>query len=287
MQQQTIRRPVLVSGVGLHSGAPARVELRPAGAGVGLRFVQLGAPDAGAIPAAVGAVSDTRLATTLAGSGWSIRTVEHLLAAVSGVGLDNLEIAVDGPEIPVLDGTAAPWVEALVEAGTQLQEAPRRVLVVDTQVRIETEEGWLQAEPCDELRLDLTIDFDHPLIGTQRLEWVEQAGAFSRDLAWARTFGFERDIAALRRMGLGLGGSLDNVLVFSQDDVLNPGGLHRPDEPVRHKAMDLLGDLILIGSPVRARIRAHRPGHGRVIALVRALLAREDAWHLESSAATP
>ena len=287
MGQQTIDKAVSVSGTGLHSGAPCTVQLQPAAPGSGIRFTDLSEPSAAAIPAHVDRVTDTRLATTLTAAGRSVQTVEHLLSAVRGLEVDNLEIAVQGPEVPVMDGTAEPWARALRSAGLVAQSAPRTVLVVDRTVRVTLGESWVEASPAKGLELQLTIDFDHPMVGVQELRWMCTEGAFEAELAWARTFGFERDVAALQRMGLIAGGSLDNALVFSEAGLLNEEGLRRPDEPVRHKAMDMLGDLALIGHPVRGRFTAARPGHGRVIALIRALMDDREAWHLETGGAEP
>jgi len=287
MGQRTTKQAVSLQGVGLHTGAAGMVELRPAPPDSGIHFTLIGDASASSIPASVDWVTDTQLATTLGKGAWSIRTVEHLLAAVYGLGLDNLEIAVAGPELPILDGTAQPWFDALSTAGIQDQPVPRTVLVVDAPVRIEQNGSVCEAGPGPGLMLDITIHFDHALVGEQQLVLCVDPATVAEEIGWARTFGFERDVQALRRMGLVAGGSLDNAVVFSEAGVLNPGGLRRPDEPVRHKAMDLLGDLALLGHRVRGRFTAHRPGHGRVIALVRALLADNKAWHLEQQLDAP
>jgi len=287
MPQYTIKAPVAVSGIGLHSGQPCSVQLRPAAVDTGVRFVDESGQGEGPIAADVRLVTGTRLATTLTDAGWSVQTVEHLLSAVCGMGVDNLEVAVDGPEVPLMDGTAGAWAQALRDAQLVDQGVPRTVLVIDRTVRVEQGKSWVQADPADRLRLELTIDFDHPMVGQQSFSWDGSTAAFEADLAWARTFGFERDVAALQRMGLIAGGSLDNAVVFSKEGVLNEGGLHQPDEPVRHKAMDMLGDLALAGHRMRGHFSGHRPGHGSVIALVQALLADEDAWHLEKEPMQP
>ena len=287
MRQRTIGHPVVVSGIGLHSGSACTVELRPSGPGTGIRLFDLTAPTAPPIPVHVAQVTGTRLATTLSHQGRSVQTVEHLLSAVRGLGVDNLDLWVSGPEIPVMDGSAAPFAAAIHRAGVVEQQAGRTVLVVDRPVRIEEGPSWIEARPSEALELQLSIDFDHPLVGEQSLCLTLTAGVFEAELQWARTFGFERDVAAMKRMGLIGGGSLDNALVFTSDGLLNEGGLRQPDEPVRHKAVDMLGDLALLGHPVRGCFRGHRAGHSQVIALVRALLADEKAWHLETSALAP
>lgn len=281
MGSRTLSGPIRLQGLGLHSGLPCQVELRPGRSGV--CFTSLSEPGAPPIRAHVDSVTDTQLATTLCVSGRTIQTVEHLLSAVVGLQLDHLEVAVDGPELPLLDGTAGPWAAAIRSAGLLQLAQPRTLLVVDKIVRVQAGSSWMEARPSAGLQLQVDIDFDHPLIGTQHLDWILSEGSFEAELAWARTFGFEADVARLQEMGLIAGGSLDNAVVFSEHGVLNPGGLRQADEPVRHKAMDMLGDLALIGQPVQGCFVAHRPGHSLVIELVRALLADQDAWHHETA----
>ncbi len=275
----TLADSLSITGVGLHTGQLCTVELRPGQHG--LRFVGRTDPQAPAIAAHVDAIVDTRLATTLGVGARRVQTVEHLLSAAMGLGLTDLDVAVDGSELPILDGTAGAWAQAMLNAGLIQTQASVPRLVIDAPVRITDGDGWMLAEPADRLELSLTIDFAHPLIGQQSLCW-SQDDDFMAVLGDARTFGFERDVTALQAQGLIAGGSLDNAVVFSQTGVLNPGGLRSPDEPVRHKAMDMLGDLALLGHPVQGRISGHRPGHGRVIALVRAILAQPSAWHLQA-----
>jgi len=277
MGQRTIGHVVAVDGVGLHSGSAVRVELRPAELGAGIGFVD---PSGERIPARVERVVDTRLATTLGGRTWSVVTVEHLLSAAHGAGVDNLDVVVTGGEVPALDGSALLWLKHLMSAGVVDQGGSRETLVVDRPVRVNDGDRWVQVVPADVLRVELLIDFPHPLVGRQSIALDVNATSFAQEIAWARTFGFVRNLDALRRMGLIRGGSLDNAVVFGEDEVLNPDGLQRPDEPVRHKALDLLGDVALLGCPVRGCFQAERPGHSLVIDLLRALLADEDAWHL-------
>ena len=224
---------------------------------------------------------DTRLATTLGKGTRRVQTVEHLLSAVMGLGLTDLDVAVDTAELPILDGTAGAWAQAILSAGLTDTPVSAPRLVIDAPVRVSDGDGWMLAEPASRLEVSLSIDFSHPLIGQQTLCWSE-ADDFIAVLGDARTFGFERDVVALQAQGLIAGGSLDNAVVFSESGVLNPSGLRSPDEPVRHKAMDMLGDLALLGHPLQGRFSGHRPGHGRVIALVRAILAQPSAWHLQA-----
>jgi UDP-3-O-[3-hydroxymyristoyl] N-acetylglucosamine deacetylase len=283
--QTTICGPVDVSGIGLHSGLPSAVQLRPAPPDSGVVFFDTEAPSLGPTPAHISRLLSTTLSTRIGDDQQSFGTIEHLLSAVRGLQVDNLEVWLTGPELPILDGTAGAWCRLLRTAQLQPQEAPRLTLVIDRPIRVTAGDSWIEARPAAALELELCIDFDHPLIGLQRLEWSAAVGDYGADLAWARTFGFERELAKLKGLGLIAGGSLDNAVVFSESGVLNPGGLRSPDEPVRHKAMDMLGDLALLGHPVRGRLVAHRPGHAIVSTLVRTLLDEPEAWHLESAAA--
>ncbi len=277
MGQRTIGRAVTVQGVGLHGGAQVSVVLHPAAAGTGIGFV---GPSGERILAHVDRVVNTQLATTLGGDTWQVVTVEHLLSAIRGVGVDNLDIEVHGGEIPALDGSANPWVDHLHQAGSVDQEIPQQILVIDKPVRVQEEDRWVEVLPSSKLRLELAIDFPHPMVGRQEIALDIDAASYTREIAWARTFGFMKNLEALRRMGLIQGGDLDNAVVFGNEGVLNPGGLRQPDEPVRHKALDLLGDVALLGFPVQGCFKAERPGPSLVIDLLRALLADRKAWHL-------
>lgn len=272
-----------VAGVGLHSGAPTRVELRPSAPGSGRRFTFSGG---GGLAARLEAVEDTQFATTLAspgpdGASQRVRTVEHLLAALVGQGLDDVEIAVEGGEIPALDGSAGPWVELLGEAGAAASAVPRQVMVVEAPVEVRLGGRWARLSPAPCLCLDLRVDYDHVAIGTQHIRVAfDGPEVFSREIAWARTFGFLRDVDALRAAGLARGASLENVVVYGSDGVLNPGGLRASDEPVRHKALDLLGDLALLGCPLRGQLETDLPGHTLSRALMEALLREPKAWRM-------
>ncbi len=277
MGRQTIEHEITVDGVGLHTGEPVQVILRPGQPERGVGFVRGGGVR---IPAHVDHVVNTRLATTLGQSGETVSTVEHLLSAIHGRGIDDLDVCVDGPELPCLDGSAQMWMDHLQHAGRIDVGGLRKTLVVDRTVRVTDGERWVEAVPAPALRLELVIDFPHPLVGRQEIQLDVTEASFASELAWARTFGFMQNVEALRRMGLIRGGNLDNAIVFGDEDVLNPGGLVLPDEPVRHKALDLLGDVALLGIPVQACFRGERPGHSLVIDLLRALLAEADAWHV-------
>ena len=274
--QTTLARAVEVSGIALHSGVRARARLSPAPIDTGIVFIIDGVE----IPATVAHVVDTQLATTLGREGVRVRTVEHLLATLMGLGLDNLMIEVEGGELPVLDGCGAAWSEHLHGAGIVDQAAPIRIRKITRAVEVRDGPRWARLEPADGLVLDVSIDFEHPCVGRQTLALQIDQGVFDSELAWARTFGFERHVPAMKRMGLVLGGTLDNALVFGEEGPLNEGGVRRADEPVRHKMLDALGDMALLGGPVHGRLVAERPGHGVIFELMSAVVAQPDSWKL-------
>ena len=271
MRQHTIRRPVSLTGVGLHSGKPAAVSLRPAPADSGIVF-RVGA-DGPPIPAAPESVVDSHYATTLGRDGVRIQTIEHLMAAAAGLGIDNLEVVVDGTEVPAMDGSAKPFVGLITSAGRAAQNARRRSIDVPHAIRVGSESRWLHIVPADTFRIHYTLDNDHPAIGLQTLTWTPSEEAFVAECAPARTYGFLKDLGFLRKSGRALGGSLDNTIVVGKNGTLN--GLRFPDEFVRHKVLDLIGDLALLGRPLRAHVVARNAGHALnfelVVAIQRAL----------------
>jgi len=220
------------------------------------------------------------LSTSLGCGGARIATVEHVLAALTGMGVDNCRIEVDGPEIPILDGSAAPFVYLLQEAGVRTQRTGKRFLVVQKTVELRDREKLARVEPARELSIRFTVDFNHPLITDQTCEFVFSDRAFAREVARARTFGFLRDIEKMKAAGLALGGSLDNAIVVDEFSILNPGGLRFPDEFARHKVLDALGDVTLLGMPLIARFVARRSGHAMNQALVRKLLADPTSYQV-------
>ena len=301
MQQSTIARSVTFRGTGLHSGKPAELALCPAAADTGLVFVLLGAaPDGGdvEIPALASFVLSTSRATTLAAPARStspngssrlldadssdpgrtrISTVEHLLAALFAFGIDNVRIEVQGSEIPVMDGSAAPFVKQIRSAGREGQNVPRREFTLVEPFEIRDGDRWIRIEPADALRISYAIDFAHPCIGRQSLEIASfDENIFERDLAGARTFGFAREVEALHSAGLARGGNFGNTIVLDETKVLNTDGLRWPDEFVRHKIIDLVGDLALLGASIHAHIRVEKGGHGLHHRLVQALLDRPE-----------
>lgn len=270
----------------MHGGEPVGAELRPAAPGTGIAFV-VGC-ERHRVPATLASLHAGANATWLSSDpgapspAASVATVEHLLAALAASGVDDSVVVVQGAELPVLDGSAGPFVEAIEATGLVARDGARPVARAKARVRVEEGDRWIAAEPADVLAIDYTIDFAHPAIGRQRHRCDELTSEwFRRELAPARTFGFLRDVDALRAAGLARGASLDNTVVFDERGVRNPEPLRYPDEPVRHKALDLVGDLALLGAPLRARITAHKAGHALHHRLVRTLLTTPDTleWH--------
>ncbi len=268
MQQRTIKRAVSIDGIGLHSGKPARISLSPAApnSGIVFRVAGRGQP----IPAAPESVVDSHYATTIGRNGTRIQTVEHLLAAAAGLAIDNLEVEVEGVEIPALDGSAKPFVALLNAAGRTQQSAPRRSTVIPYPIRVGSGGRWIQIVPSDALRISYTLDNDHPAIGTQVITCAPTERMFVEEFAPARTYGFLRDVGLMRKNGLARGGSLQNAIVLDEQKILS-GPLRFSDEFVRHKILDLIGDLALLGRPVEGRIHARRAGHALHAELVREL----------------
>lgn len=267
--QSTIAEKVSCTGVGLHSGAPVQLTLQPARAGTGVVFVRTDLDTPVEIPARPEFVTDTRFATTLGRGGTTVGTVEHLLAALRGMGVDNVRVELDGPEVPVMDGSAASFAFLVRVAGLFEQSAPRRTLRLQRPLEIHQGDRWARIEPGRGLRISYTVDFAHRAIGRQAIRGLALTPeGFEAELCRARTFGFLRDVEPLRRMGLGLGGSLDNAVMLDDDRVMNRGGLRWDDEFVRHKALDLVGDLALLGVALEGHVHVHKGGHALHQALV-------------------
>ena len=281
--QKTLRESIEIGGVGLHSGAETTLRLRPAPADAGIVFerVDLGGAT---IAASAQNVRSTSLATTLAEGSASVGTVEHLMAALAGLGIDNARIEVDGPEVPILDGSAAPFVDAIRRAGIVSQAAPRRDLVLRRPVTLRQGERTILALPSDELRISYAIDFSHPAIGYQAVTLRLDETIFAASIAPARTFCLLRDVRAMRDSGLARGGSLDNALVVGDDGVMN-GQLRFRDEFVRHKVLDLIGDLALVGAPLKAHVIVFKGGHQMHAALVQKMIERRAAQSADAAPA--
>ena len=275
-------------GVGLHSGQRVELTLRPAQPDTGIVFRRVDLPEAVDIVATATAVSDTRLASTLANGNAKVHTVEHLMSACAGLGVDNMYIDINAEEVPILDGSAASFVFLLQSAGIELQNAPRRFIRLLKTVEVKEGQGaaqkWARLEPYHGYKLSFEIDFDHPAVDAtgQRVVFDMSSGSYSKDIARARTFGFTKDVEMMRANGLALGGGLDNAIVMDDYKVLNAEGLRYDDEFVKHKILDAMGDLYLIGKPLLASYSAFRSGHALNNLLLRELLARTDAWEVVS-----
>ncbi|WP_242394340.1 UDP-3-O-acyl-N-acetylglucosamine deacetylase [Anaeromyxobacter oryzisoli] len=270
-KQRTVAKRVSCTGIGLHSGRPATLTLAPAAADAGITFVRM---DLGIeIPARNELVVDTMLSTSVAVGKARVSTVEHVMAALHGMGIDNCRVEVDGPEIPILDGSAAPFVCLVHEAGVKELSAGRRYLVVDRAVELRDGDKVARLEPSDAFSVEFTADFGHPLITNQSFRVTLTDRSFEREIARARTFCFLRDIERMQAMGLARGGSLENAIVVDDFSILNPEGLRFPDEFARHKVLDAVGDLALLGMPVVGAFSATKSGHAMNQALVKKVLA--------------
>ena len=279
IKQTTLAAPVEASGIGLHTAVPVHLRLVPAPPDTGYVFIRT---DLGGfeIPASVEWVAHGSYATTLMRTGVMLSTVEHLLAALRGGGVDNVYIEVDNLEIPIMDGSAEAFTDMIERAGVVVQPAARKALLIQEKVAIEQGDRRIQIEPADAYEIDCLIDFKHPLIGTQHYHVSVTNGSFGREIAAARTFGFTEEIEALRRANLIQGGSLDNAIVLTQEGMLNETSLRFADEFVRHKILDIIGDLALLGMPVKGRVTAHKSGHILHAALMTKLLRQRSAWEI-------
>lgn len=286
LKQRTLKQIARTVGIGLHSGTKVQLQLRPAAAGTGIVFRRVDLDPPVDIPATAEAVRDTRLATTLVSGEARIATVEHLMSALAGLGIDNLYIDVDAPEIPIMDGSAASFVFLIQAAGIVEQNAPKRFVRVKRSVEVREGDKWARLEPHFGYKLGFSIDFQHPAIdATEQFVEVDFArDSFVKDVARARTFGSVNDVEALRAMGLAQGGTLDNAIVIDEYRVLNSDGLRSDDEFAKHKLLDAMGDLYMLGHPLLAAYKAHKSGHALNNQLLRALLADQTAWDFASFA---
>ena len=279
-------------GVGVHSGQRVEMTLKPAPADTGIVFRRVDLPQVVEIPVSATAVCDTRLATALSRGGDpgapKVKTVEHLMSACSGLGIDNLIVDITAEEVPILDGSAASFVYLLQSAGIELQQVPKKFLRVKRQVEVREGEGkglmWARLEPFEGYKLTFEIDFDHPAVSQtgQQVVFDMGSGLYKREIARARTFGFTKDVEMMRSRGLGLGGSMDNVVVVDDHKVLNAGGLRYGDEFVKHKMLDAIGDMYMIGHPLIAAYSAFKSGHALNNLLLRALLDSPGSYEIVS-----
>ncbi len=280
IKQRTLKNPIKATGVGLHTGEKVLLTLHPAQINSGVVFRRTDLTPAVDIKATPFNVGDTRLSTTLVKGDVSISTVEHLLSAVAGLGIDNVIVEVDAPEVPIMDGSAGPYVFLLQSAGIQEQDAPKRFIRIKRQVAVEDGDKWARFDPFDGFKVGFGIDFDHPVFknGVQFTELDFSTTSFVKEVSRARTFGFMRDIEALRQMNLARGGSLENAIVLDDYRVLNEEGLRYDDEFVKHKVLDAIGDLYLLGHGLIGAFTGYKSGHALNNQLLRALLAQENAW---------
>ncbi len=286
LQQRTLKSLTKAVGVGLHSGQRVELTLRPAQPDTGIVFRRVDLPQPVDIPISAQAVTDTRMASTISNGGVKVLTVEHLMSACAGLGIDNMVVDITAEEVPILDGSSASFVFLLQSAGIELQKAPRRFIRVTDTVEVREGEGenlkWARLSPYHGFKLSFEIDFAHRVVDStgQRVEFDLGTGSYMRDIARARTFGFTKDLEMMRANGLALGGGLDNAVVMDDYKVLNTDGLRYDDEFVKHKILDAMGDLYLVGKPLLAEYSAFRSGHALNNKLLRALLARPDAYEI-------
>lgn len=284
LRQRTLKSTVRATGVGLHTGRKIQLVMRPAQPETGVVFRRIDLEPPVDLPARAELIGDTRLSSCLVKGEARVHTVEHLMSALAGLGVDNVYVDLDGPEVPIMDGSAAPFALLVQQAGVESQSAPKRFLRVRRPVEVREGDKWARLEPFDGLRLSFSIVFNHPVIDRTRqsvtVDFAETS--YLKEIARARTFGFMNDVESLREAGLALGGGLDNAVVLDDYRVLNAEGLRFADEFIRHKVLDAVGDLYLLGRPLLGAFSAHKSGHALNNSLLRALLADALAWELVS-----
>lgn len=283
--QQTLAKDVKLVGTGLHSGRPARLRVAPAPVGHGIVFQRTDVKDRNnTVSARWYNVSDTVLNTRISNEvGVEVSTIEHLMAAIAGCGIHNAMIDIDGPEVPIFDGSSLHFAKAFLDAGVVAQDARVQMIRILKPVRVERGDAFAELNPHEGFEIDYSIEFSDPVIGTQALRQDLSNGAFLRELSDCRTFCRKADVDALHAQGLALGGTLHNAIVVDGDQILSPGGFRRADECVRHKMLDALGDMSLAGAPILGSYRAHKAGHAMTNSLLRLLFANEDAYVLEDA----
>ncbi|MCB2017588.1 MAG: UDP-3-O-acyl-N-acetylglucosamine deacetylase [Hydrogenophaga sp.] len=288
LAQRTLKSLTKAVGVGLHGGQRVELTLRPAAPDTGIVFRRVDLPEPVDIPVTAASVTDTRLASTISNGNVKVNTIEHLMSACAGLGLDNLYIDITAEEVPILDGSSASFVYLLQSAGIAIQNRAKHFIRVKRPVEVREGEGrnlkWARLDPYHGYKLSFEIEFDHPAVNSsgQRVEFDMGSGRYAREIARARTFGFTRDVEMMRSHGLALGGGLDNAIVMDDVKVLNADGLRYSDEFVKHKILDAIGDLYIVGKPLLAAYSAFRSGHAMNNQLLRALLAQPDAYEIVS-----
>ena len=284
LKQRTLKTVIRASGVGLHGGVKVNLTLRPAAPDTGIVFRRVDLPEPKDIPAKAVLIGDTRMCSCLEVDGVKVGTIEHLMSALCGLGIDNCWIDLDAPEVPILDGSAAPFVFLIQSAGIEEQNAPKKFIRVTRPIEVRDGDKWARFEPYDGYRLAFSIVFNHPAIDKSAqsvsVDFAEQS--YVREVSRARTFGFMQEVEYLRENGLALGGGLENAIVLDEFRVLNQDGLRYGDEFVKHKILDAVGDLYLLGHPLLAAYSSHKGGHALNNQLARALLERQECWELVS-----
>ncbi len=280
VKQRTLKNPVHATGVGLHTGERVDLTLRPAPANSGIVFRRVDLVPVVEIRAETHAVHDTRLSTCLEASGARVATIEHLMSAFAGLGVDNAFVDLSSAEVPIMDGSAGTFIFLLQSAGIVEQSAAKKFIRIKKTVEVKDSDKWVRFEPFNGFKLDFTIDFAHPVFATTKQNVTVDLGEHSyiREVSRARTFGFMQDVEAMRAQGLALGGNLDNAIVMDEYRVINPDGLRFEDEFVKHKVLDAIGDLYLLGHPLIGAFSGYKSGHALNNVLLRALLADEQAW---------
>jgi UDP-3-O-[3-hydroxymyristoyl] N-acetylglucosamine deacetylase len=280
--QKTIRKATQVKGIGIHSGDPCTLTFRPAPADTGVYFIRRDLPGSPSLKVSAAAVEATSYQTTIGGPDFKVATIEHCVSALASLRIDNIFIELDGPEIPICDGSARDFLLAIQSVGTVELEAPRKYCYVTEPVQLQEGEKHAHILPYHGLRLTVTIEFPHPAIGKQSLDIDIDENTFAREIAHARTFGFLKDVEALKARGLAKGGSFDNAIVFDDQKVMNPEGLRWPDELVRHKALDALGDLVTLEMPLMGHVVLYKAGHDLMNKLVKKIRESRQAYkHVE------
>jgi UDP-3-O-[3-hydroxymyristoyl] N-acetylglucosamine deacetylase len=276
--QRTLARSVSCSGVGVHSGRKVRLNIYPAPINHGIKFKRTDLSDGRSIPALFSRVVDTSLATVIGQDGCIVSTIEHLMATFSGLSIDNALVELDSYELPIMDGSAAPFTKLIKSADIEIQNAPRFFFIAKEPIILEENGKSVGIYPASERRITYTIVFNHPLVQTQSLSINLSGDEFENEIAPARTFGFYHEIEYLRKFGLARGGSLDNAVVLDQEKILNPGGLRYPDEFVRHKILDCIGDFSLLGMPIMGHIKVYKSGHEFNHEFLKEFLTRKESW---------
>jgi UDP-3-O-[3-hydroxymyristoyl] N-acetylglucosamine deacetylase len=284
IKQRTLKNAIRATGVGLHSGVKVEMNLRPAPVNTGIVFRRMDLEPAADLKADPYLVTDTRLCSALESGAAKVATVEHLMSALAGLGIDNVLVDLTGPEVPIMDGSAAPFVFLLQSAGIEEQDAPKQYVRIKQPVEVRDGDKWARFTPHNGFRIEFTIDFDHPVFdksgNTVVIDFDDTA--YTKEVARARTFGFMHEVEYLRNNGLALGGSLDNAIVMDEFRVLNSDGLRYDDEFVKHKVLDAIGDLYLLGHPIIGAFEAYKSGHALNNALLRELLEHQESWETVS-----